>query len=161
MKIGIISDTHENMPLIAKAVEIFNNEKTELVLHAGDIISPITFKEFKNLKCKMIAVYGNNDSEKKFLSERFSQVGEIHTRYYETEIEGKKILLIHEPDLLEPIIASQKYDVIVYGHTHKLDIRTEGKTLVLNPGECGGWLTGRSTIAILELPSKKVTVLDL
>jgi len=30
MKIGIISDTHENMPLIAKAVEIFNNEKTEL-----------------------------------------------------------------------------------------------------------------------------------
>ncbi|MFN3966530.1 MAG: metallophosphoesterase [Endomicrobiia bacterium] len=161
MKIGIISDTHENMPLIARAVEIFNNEKTELVLHAGDIISPITFKEFKNLKCKLIAVYGNNDGERKFLSEKFSQIGEIHNRYYETEIEGNKVLLMHEPDLLESIISSQKYDVVIYGHTHKIDQRTEGKTLVLNPGECGGWLTGKSTIALLELPSKKVRLIEL
>jgi len=35
MKIGIISDTHDNLPQIKKAVEIFNREKVELVLHAG------------------------------------------------------------------------------------------------------------------------------
>ena len=47
MKLGIISDSHENMPLIAKAVELFNHEEVDLVLHAGDFISPITAKEFK------------------------------------------------------------------------------------------------------------------
>ncbi|HCL90984.1 MAG TPA: YfcE family phosphodiesterase, partial [Candidatus Atribacteria bacterium] len=49
MKIGIISDTHDNLPKIKKAVGIFNREKVELVLHAGDFVSPFTFLEFKNL----------------------------------------------------------------------------------------------------------------
>ncbi|MDI6641257.1 MAG: metallophosphoesterase, partial [Elusimicrobiota bacterium] len=124
MKIGIIADTHENMPLIAKAVNIFNNTPVELVLHAGDIISPITFKEFKNLKAKLIAVFGNNDGEKIMLMKKFLEIGEIHMNSCELEFETKKILLMHEPELLDALVASQKYDVIVYGHTHKLDIRT-------------------------------------
>ncbi|MCD6495052.1 metallophosphoesterase family protein, partial [Candidatus Bipolaricaulota bacterium] len=40
MKIGIISDTHDNMPKIAAAVRLFNEEHIDLVVHAGDFISP-------------------------------------------------------------------------------------------------------------------------
>ena len=38
MKLGIISDTHDNMPVIAKAVELFNDEKVDLVIHALSLI---------------------------------------------------------------------------------------------------------------------------
>jgi putative phosphoesterase len=161
MKIGIISDTHENMPLIAKSVEIFNNKHIELLFHAGDIISPITFNEFQKLKCKFIGVLGNNDGEKKMLKEKFNQIGQLAEKYYETEILNNRILLIHEPDMLDIFISSLKYDIIIYGHTHKVDVRTVNRTLIINPGECCGWLTGTSTIAILELPGKKVDIINL
>ena len=58
MKIGIISDTHDNMPKIAAAARVFNEEKVDLVLHAGDIISPITANEFSALKAPFIGVFG-------------------------------------------------------------------------------------------------------
>ncbi|MEJ2745902.1 MAG: metallophosphoesterase, partial [bacterium] len=149
MKLGLISDTHENMTAIAKAVELFNREGVERVLHAGDIISPITAKEFVKLKMPLVAVFGNNDGEKLFLKERFQGIGEIHERKWEGEMGGKKFLLIHAPDMLDALERSGAYDIIVYGHTHETVVRT-GKTLVVNPGECCGWITGRRTVAILD-----------
>ena len=160
MKLGIIADSHENMPLIAKAVELFNNEKVGLVLHAGDFISPITAKEFKSLKAKLIGVFGNNDGDKLLLQRQFQDIGELYEDYHELEIEGRNIVLMHQPKFLDTLIASNKYDLIIYGHTHEIDIR-EGQPLVVNPGECGGWLTGRSTVAIVELETMKVKIYDL
>ncbi|MEW6040675.1 MAG: metallophosphoesterase [Elusimicrobiota bacterium] len=161
MKIGIMADSHENMDMIEKAVEVFNKAGVETVLHAGDIISPITFKEFKKLNCHLICVYGNNDGEKEFLKEKFKGKGEFHRVSYEGEFSGLKVLMMHEPRQIEALAASQRYDVIIYGHTHREDLRTQGKTLIVNPGECGGWLEGKNTVIILELPSKKVEVVDL
>jgi putative phosphoesterase len=149
MKLGLMADSHENMPAIAKAVALFNQEGVERVLHAGDIISPITAKEFVGLKMPLIAVFGNNDGEKLFLKEKFKDIGEIHERKWEGELGGKRILLIHAPDMLDALTASGAYDIIVYGHTHEAVVR-EGKTLVVNPGECCGWITGRCTVAILD-----------
>jgi len=40
MKIGIMSDSHDNMNMVAKAVELFNQRGVSRVLHAGDIIAP-------------------------------------------------------------------------------------------------------------------------
>ena len=160
MTVGIIADSHENMPAIARAVELFNREGVEVVLHAGDIISPITAKEFERLEARMIAVFGNNDGEKFFLREKFSPFGEIHERRWEGDLDGRRILLIHEPDLLEALASSGRYDVIVYGHTHRGEIMP-GKTLVINPGECGGWLTGRHTVALLDTGTLSAVIRDI
>jgi putative phosphoesterase len=161
MLLGLIADTHDNMPLIAAAVARFNDAAVDLVLHAGDLIAPFTANEFQKLKSPMIAVFGNNDGEHRMWKERIIGWGEIFENWYETAIAGSSLLLMHEPGHLEEIIESQRYDIIVYGHTHQVDERTVGKTLVVNPGECGGWLTGRSTVALLELPQKKVTLIDV
>lgn len=152
MLIGLISDTHENMPLIAKAVACFNEAGVDLVLHAGDLISPITAKEFRNLKARMVAVFGNNDGEHMLWRERISGWGEVWDGDYETVLDGCRVLMMHAPRHLEELAASQAYGVIVYGHTHQSDRRMVGTTLIVNPGECGGWLTGTSTVALLELP---------
>jgi putative phosphoesterase len=160
LKLGIMADSHENMPLIAKAVELFNCEEVDLVLHAGDFISPITAKEFGNLKARLVGVFGNNDGDKLFLQRRFRDIGELYEDYHELEVEGKKIILMHQPKLLKALIASGEYDLIIYGHTHQIDIQ-EGRPLVVNPGECGGWLTGRSTVAVVDLETLKAKVYDL
>jgi putative phosphoesterase len=74
------------------------------------------------------------------------------------ELGGKKVLLMHEPDNLDLLAASGRFDAIVYGHTHEADIRT-GKTIVVNPGEACGWLKGRRTIAVWDLDSGDVDLI--
>ena len=161
MKIGIISDTHDNLPQIKIAVEIFNREKVELVLHAGDFVSPFTFLEFKNLNCPLKGVFGNNDGDKLYLQEKFKVIGEIYPAPYIVKINNKNVIMLHKEKLIDALAESQRYDVIIYGHTHRSDLRKIGKTLIINPGECGGWLTGKSTIALLDLKTLEAKIIDL
>ncbi|MBN2288161.1 MAG: metallophosphoesterase family protein, partial [Candidatus Glassbacteria bacterium] len=56
-------------------------------------------------------------------------------------------------------------DVVIYGHTHQVVVeRPQGEDtlpLVLNPGECGGWLTGDPTVALLDTDTLEVEVVSL
>jgi uncharacterized protein len=160
MKIGILSDSHDNMNAIRKAVEFFNREMVDQVLHAGDIISPFTMNEFKGLRAPLWAVFGNNDGEKHFLREKIKGIGEIAEGHFEKEWEGRRIIVMHEPRRVQELKAGGIVDVLVYGHTHKVDVQ-EGRPLVLNPGEAGGWLTGKCTVALFELPSLEVRIVEL
>ena len=161
MKIGIIADTHDNLPQIKKAVEIFNQEKVELVLHAGDFVSPFTSVEFKNLNCPLKGVFGNNDGDKIYLQEKFKGIGELCPEPCQVNINQKNIIMLHKDGLIDSLAESQKYELIIYGHTHRTDLRKMGKTLIVNPGECGGWITGKSTIALLDLENLEAKIIKL
>ncbi len=150
MKIGIISDTHENMPKIRSAVKLFNRVKVGAVIHCGDIISPITAGEFSALAAPFIGVFGNNDGEKFFLRRRFRRIGSIHERRYSGRLGGRRVLAIHEPDFLRELALSGRWDLIAYGHTHRAEISQVGSTLVVNPGEAAGWITGEATVALVD-----------
>lgn len=160
MKLGVMADSHDNIPKIAEAVELFNEEGVELVLHAGDYISPITAHAYEKLDAPLVGVFGNNDGDRLFLVERFRNIGEIHPDHHEFEVDGKKGVLMHEPKFIDALVKSGFYDLVIYGHTHQIDIR-EGRPLVINPGECGGWLTGRATVAIVETEDLSVRLIDL
>lgn len=161
MKIGLISDTHDNLPRIAQAVELFNQEKVGLVLHGGDFVSPFTILPFQKLGCKLIGVFGNVDGEKCYLKERFAQAGfEVVDEPHTVEIEGKRVALMHRDTLARSVAASGAFDLVVHGHTHEPEIR-EGTTLLVNPGECSGWLSGKSTVAIVDLETMKARIVPL
>ncbi len=161
MKIGVISDTHDNIPKIEKAVGLFNSEGVEMVLHAGDFISPFTAGPFGKLRCRLIGVFGNNDGEKFGLRAKFEGIGEISEDYAEVEISGRRIFLTHKDALVETIAESGRYDVVIYGHTHVPEVRRIGETLLINPGEAGGWLKGRSTVALLDLDTMEVDLREI
>jgi len=160
MLLGVISDSHDNMPKIETATRIFRERGVKHIVHAGDFVAPFTAAPFVALGCPMTAVFGNNDGEKRFLREKFSPIAEIHDIAACLELAGKKICVVHEPYLLKALDASGEFDVIVYGHTHKAEVR-QGKTLVLNPGEAGGWVTGRCTVAMVDLTSMAVELIEL
>jgi len=152
MLVGIIADTHDNLPLLDKAVKRLNEEKVELVLHAGDYVAPFVVPHFKPLKAKLIGVFGNNDGDKELLKKRFTELGaEIHGKFAEVMVDGLRIALLHgdEVELLRSLIDVESYDVIVHGHTHEAKTFRKGKTLVINPGEVCGYLSEKPSIAIL------------
>jgi len=164
MKIGIISDTHDNVYLIERAVDLFNKEGVSLVLHAGDFISPFVPRWFSKLKCKLIGVYGNNENERTLLAKRFSELGhEIRGYFALMNVEGLKIALLHghDADLLNWLVDEANVDVVVYGHTHRPEVKYRGDKLIVNPGEACGYLTGRATVAVLDTEEKKATLLEL
>lgn len=158
--IGLITDTHDNKASVEKAVALFNAREVGLVLHGGDYIAPFNARWMAPLRAPMIGVFGNNDGEIVGLRAQFEPLGKIHRAPFKLEYEGKKLLLMHEPDELNALTASGAYDVIIYGHTHEIVLR-EGNTMVVNPGEAGGWMTGRSTVGILCLSSMAVQIVDL
>ncbi len=160
MKVGILADTHDNMPRIAHAVALFNEEQVSLVLHAGDYISPITAKEFARLGAPLVGVFGNNDGDRLYLTQRFHGIGTLHPDVHELTIDGVRTILMHEPKAIDALIGSGMYDLIVYGHTHAVDLR-EGRTVVINPGEAGGWLTGRATAVLLDTRTMRPHLVDL
>ena len=163
MKVGIMSDSHDHLFNIRKAVEAFNDAGVGYVLHAGDFIAPFVANELQKLKCPLLGVFGNNDGERIGLQTRLKGFGaEVKVQPAFVEIEGKRFVIIHENDLADPLAESGKYDVVVYGHTHKADIRkaTNG-CLIVNPGEVCGWLTGKPTVAILDTETMEVKLVEL
>jgi len=165
MLIGLIADTHDNLPLVDKAVKKLNEMNVGLVLHAGDYVAPFVIPKLKELKAKMIGVFGNNDGDHELLKKRFNEYEdlEVHGNFAEIIVGGLKIALLHgdEEELLEALINSQSFDIVVHGHIHKAEVYQKGKTLIVNPGEACGYLTGKSTIALLDTDRREAEIIEL
>lgn len=158
MRIGIVSDTHDDQHKVRQAIEIFNAQGLECVLHAGDITGASTISLFGKLSgAQLIAVYGNCDSERLSLRSAVEAVGgQIHDRVYTGQIDGRAIYMTHVPHGIEQVVHSEKYDLVVYGHTHQKDIRRIGKTLIVNPGAARNWM-GTSEVVIVDLADMTTT----
>ncbi len=165
MLIGVISDTHDNLPMIEKAVKKLNGENVSLVLHAGDYVSPFVIPKFNALNAKLIGVFGNNDGDHEFLKKRFAECPncEIRGRFTEINAEGFKIALLHgdETELLDALINCGGFDAVVHGHSHANVSRKNGKTLIVNPGEVCGYLTGNCTLALLDTEKREARLIKV
>lgn len=164
MNIGILSDTHDCLTLIDKAVTKLNEMNAELVFHAGDYIAPFVASHFKPLKAPLIGVLGNNDGEKTMLKQKFAELGyDIRGNFAFENVDGLRIGLLHgnETDLLKSLLELETFDVLIYGHTHQAKVYRKGNTLVINPGEVCGYLSGKSTIAVLDTESLDAEIIEL
>jgi putative phosphoesterase len=143
MKIGIIADSHDDIENVQEAITIFNKNKMDYVIHAGDYIFPGIIKEFAKLNAKLIGVLGNNDGEKNGILKSFIDVnGELKGEIGEIEIDEIKFGIYHGTDreIKESITRSRKFDILICGHTHKREPQNSGTmetnkdTFILNPG---------------------------
>lgn len=142
MKIGIISDTHGLLrPEVIKALE-----GCELILHGGDINRQEIIDQLEEISPVYI-VRGNNDKE----------WAEHIPLFLDFEIAGKHIFITHKKgDLPENLSV---YDLVIYGHSHKYDMVSSGKTILLNPGSCGPRRFHQAiTLATAELSEKEIII---
>ncbi len=161
--IGLISDTHDNLTTIDKAVELFNRKGVKLVVHAGDWCAPFAMLRFKELKCNLVGVYGNVDGEREKLKDRAVELGFKLNMFEEFNSDGLNGAVIHGVDerIVKALALSGLYGVLVRGHTHKVTLEKVGDCIIVNPGEACGYLTGRSTVAILNSETMEVEIVDL
>lgn len=164
MKIGIISDTHDDVENTKKAIETFKEKKVDFAIHLGDYVSPPIVRLFKGLK--LIGIFGNNDGYKFVLTKTFSEIdGEIKGDFAVIEIEGLRFALYHGEfkEISESLAKSGNYDAVFTGHWHKTEIKKIGKTLWLQLGSSHQTFAEnkKPLVAIFETKTKKIEIICL
>lgn len=159
--IGIMADSHDNLHAIRHAIRLFKESGCDLVIHAGDFVAPFAARELENLSCPIKSVFGNCDGEKQGLEKTIRSFGVIKEGPLSFNYKNLNFLITHIPASLEPYLASGKHNIIIFAHTHKPEIREEKKALIINPGETGGWVSGKSTVALLDTKTLSAEILSL
>jgi len=79
------------------------------------------------------------------------------------DLGGMRVGLLHGNDreLLETLTSCGSLDLLVYGHTHRSEIRREGSLLIVNPGEVYGHLSGRSTVALVDSVKRSAEIVEV
>lgn len=158
MRIGVLSDTHDNLKNVDAAVRLFAEAAVEFVFHCGDFVAPFTVSRMGKLHCPWKGVFGNNDGEKRGLEEKSR--GRIRKAPLRARMGGNSIVVVHDLSGLS-LKDDDPATVVLHGHTHRASVRKISGRLLVNPGECGGWLYGKPSVAIVDLavPSAEIRFL--
>ncbi|MGD8717232.1 MAG: metallophosphoesterase [Candidatus Zixiibacteriota bacterium] len=149
-RVAVIADSHDNLRMIERAVSAINDWGADLVLHCGDFVSPFTAGPFGALAAPLEGVFGNNDGDRAALKKAFADIGDIHPDPYRFTFNGLSILITHKPRLAREAATAPGYDLIAFGHDHRVRVE-HGESLVICPGELGAWVSGRATMALVDV----------
>jgi uncharacterized protein len=136
MLIGVISDTHGTLPKWAE--DVFGG--VDLIVHAGDVGRSLVLDELECI-APVVAVRGNTD-----WSEELSALPD-HKRL---DLDGVRVLVVHEPAHVRSLIAVASADVVIVGHTHRPRVQRSGEYLILNPGSASHSRGEGHSVALLR-----------
>jgi uncharacterized protein len=167
MRLGIVSDTHDNIALISQVVNYFS-DNADAVIHCGDAVSPFSVKLFNtettDFDFDFYYVRGNNDGEwnLKPTVESFGHyMGEMGERTFGT----KKFAIYHGTTwpIVDALVECGIYDYVLHGHTHKKEIvpnTGNSETVRINPGGIPAPFPEADNtfhVALLDTETDKVT----
>ncbi len=154
MRIGVVGDTHDRTNNVDRIVTLFSEARVERIVHTGDITRPAVLEQFARLEVPMLGVFGNNDhSERIRLEQEASRFGMDFALPPRTFCwAGRQILVVHDPEEA-PASLPAEIDLMLHGHTHRHRHELHGDTLIFNPGECAGFMTGQNAVGLVDLVS--------
>ena len=141
MKIGVLSDSHDHIPNLARAVHLAASNGAGLLIHCGDLISPFMLPYLARFPGPVHLVYGNNVGDQHLISSRcqhrFANLTH-HGIQASLEIQGCRIGVHHYPELAKGLAATGQYDIVCCGHDHKAAIQDIDGCLLVDPGDLLG-----------------------
>lgn len=165
MKIGIISDIHENFHNLLKALEVCEEREVGKIFCLGDLINPGIAKVLSESKIPVFCLWGNNDGDKVMILQFANAPGSnlemaIHS-YAFVEEGGRKGFITHFDDLARPMAKSGEFDFVFYGHNHEKKIERIQDCLIVNPGEVSGQLRGKATFGIYDSEKNSAEIIAI
>ena len=166
MTVGLISDTHDNVPIVEAALDRFENAGVETVVHCGDFVAPPLIPHLDRDGITVHAVRGNNDGEREGLRDAFEELdgGTFYGRFAELTLDGRRFAVLHgeEKPIIEALAAFGEYDYVVHGHWHVHEERRVGDTVVINPGAHFPTVAGEhQTVAVVDTDADSVDFLRI
>jgi len=157
MKIGILSDTHNNLKNLQTALALFKTQGIQTLIHCGDFTGVEVVQRLAGFR--MICAFGNGDIASGEIREALlaqnpeNYVGMVYTG----RIGGARIAVTHGhlPGRVDELVHSGEYDYVFIGHSHQHKDERIGFTRLINPGALGGLHREERHICLLDLDSSK------
>jgi putative phosphoesterase len=141
MKIAVLSDIHDRLDHLRAALAQARSRACDRLFFLGDFCAPFSLDELASgFSSPIDAVFGNNDGDAFLLSRVAAKHPHVtlHAPIAELEIDSRKILLNHYPEIARPLASSRAADAVFSGHDHKRYVHRFDRTLWANPGEIMG-----------------------
>ena len=159
MKLGVLSDTHNNVANLLKALRLFKEEGVSQLLHCGDMADMLTARQLADID--VIYVNGNMDNSAEAVNHTvwtLNPNNEIPGDVYLGTLGGVKIGATHGhlTKKLDNLINSRRNKYVFHGHTHRQRDEMIGNTRVINPGALGGARYEPRSVCIVDLDQDDV-----
>jgi putative phosphoesterase len=165
VKIGLISDTHDNLGNLRAAFTILQAEGVTRILHCGDVCKPDTARALSRLFTgdegrpdqngyDIWIAQGNMDRHLELDRAIHEAFGPGRLAWlHRLTLNGCPVAMLHgdNGEVLRGLIAAGKYAYVFHGHTHRRRDQTIGRTRVINPGALGGLRRQNRSLCILDL----------
>lgn len=141
MKIGILSDSHDNLENFNKAIDYLNKENIKTMIFCGDLCSPIPMKKcLVNYSGQVHMVFGNTEDRVTNMKLSLTEINNvtIHGEHGEIEFDNIKIGFTHYPLYAKGMAYTGEYDAVFHGHNHGYSFEMVKDCLLANPGELMG-----------------------
>ena len=159
MKIGILSDTHDQVERTSVAVSALIQAGAKALVHCGDITCRDVVLECGGLPS--IYVFGNNDYDHDDLRRAILEMGGVCLgRGGTVELDGRQIAVTHG-DLEREVrrLADANPDYLLFGHSHVSTDDRQGATRWINPGALHR--ADPHSVAVLDLGTDSLQFLTI
>lgn len=135
MRLGILSDTHDELERTARAVRLLRGEGAEALIHCGDLTSPPIIAALAELPCWF--VFGNHDADLvPDLRRAAAEFGPVCLGWGGVvELAGRRVGVVHghmATDVRR--VLAERPDFLLSGHTHIPADQVIGGVRRVNPG---------------------------
>ncbi len=149
MRVGIVSDTHRNREYLNRVADwLVLRQNVNLLYHLGDDYEDVVDLVHKDTE--IVQVPGTYHP--KYLD------GTLKPKQIEN-ILGLRIMLVHSYEKDVTYADRRVVDVILYGHTHKAEIKLDDGLLLMNPGHLKSHIDKqlKPSFGILDVQDKSVS----
>jgi putative phosphoesterase len=160
MKIGIISDIHDEIDHLREVMLRIQADSCDRLICLGDVCSPSTLDLLSSLSGELPIdlVWGNCDDPFS-LESAASHLPHVttHGREAHLTLGGRSVAFTHLPHTAERWAFEGQHDLVLHGHTHEAFCRHIGSCILANPGEIQG-RTGRISYALFDTELLELTI---
>lgn len=168
MKICLVSDSHDNRPMLKQAVMEAKELGAEAVLHCGDVVAPTALRPLQEVGLPVHVIHGNNEGDTYamfMLAQEPNSVIHYHGQDAGIVLGERRLFMVHYPHYAEAMATTGDWDIVCCGHDHRaaikeIDTIKGGKTLLLNPGTVAG-IGPRATYIIGDLETLEFEIREM
>jgi len=163
MKIGVLSDTHDNLSNLTYVMNTYRERGITTLIHCGDLTSLDMVSHFTGFR--VIYTMGNMDVVTGTIKKRLQKMrddnfagmvfkgklGGVDVAATHSHVDGKVMELVRE----------KRFDWIFHGHTHEKRDEVVRGARIVNPGALGGLGREPRTFCIVDLDAEDVEFLKV
>lgn len=165
MLIACLSDIHDRVENLDRALTAISEHRPEALICCGDLSQPSVLQRMAGgFPGEIHTVLGNTDSEKDIKrvigAERLLKVY-YHQLVGRLTFAKRHIAFTHKPKDAEKLLEEHRFDVVFYGHTHEASVERRDHTLFVNPGDLQGRFGNTPSYALYDTDPSEATLHEI